>query len=366
MLPSTDPRHPLSRTPRFHRPLTYTLFLAYSNLLLVMSAAALDAFYRGREEPLPHINHVPYHLERFVDAVEGMVRDEQARAASMPALHQQRAVADTTRVHEIRAAVAYADRMARDVQITPPKMHERIQHICSAADSLTRIAKKPLHASPGDEYWNDYLYEGLDLLSPTGVDAATTYDATDDQPPLEPDQDSEEMTSVRPSQSPSEVSVAGTANQAHQQSSTALPSKPELRQRHKSANEGAPSSTLSYSSAGDRPSYESVRPNGNKESRAPMLQSDRSLQDALSSELLRMAGVLKANTVAFSESLERDRMLVESATGRLDQNLSLMTRTRGQLGVFTKKARSMGWFTLGSIASVIVCWVLMFIVIRVT
>ena len=332
-----------------------------------MSATALDAFYRGREEPLPHMNHVPYHLERFVDAVEGMVRDEQARAANMPALHQQGAVADTTRVHEIRAAVAYADRMARDVQITPPKMHERIQHICSAADNLTGISKKPLHASPADEYWNDYLYEGLDLLSPTGVDPATAHDDSDDQRPLESDQGSDEMSTARLSQSPSEISATGTANQAPQQGSTALPSKPELRQRHKSANEGAlSSSSSSSSSAGDRLSYESVRPNDSKESRAPMLQSDRSLQDALSSELLRMAGVLKANTVAFSESLERDRVLVESATGRLDQNLSLMTRTRGQLGVFSKKARSMGWFTLGSIASVIVCWVLMFIVIRVT
>ena len=78
----------------------------------------------------------------------------------------------------------------------------------------------------------------------------------------------------------------------------------------------------------------------------PRLQSDRSLQDALASELLRMAGVLKANTAAFSESLERDRVLVEEASGRLDQNLGLMTRTRGQLGVFSKKARSMGWLSL--------------------
>ena len=244
-------------------------------------------------------------------------------------------------------------------------IRDSIQHIRSAADNLTGFSKKPLHASPADEYWNDYLYEGLDLLSPTGVDPATAHDGSDDQRPLESDQGSEEMSTTRLSQSPGEVSATGTANQSPQQGSTALPSKPELRQRHKSANEGTLSPSSS-SSAGDRLSYESVRTNDNKESRAPMLQSDRSLQDALSSELLRMAGVLKANTVAFSESLERDRVLVESATGRLDQNLSLMTRTRGQLGVFSKKARSMGWFTLGSIASVIVCWVLMFIVIRVT
>ncbi|WFD41415.1 hypothetical protein MPSI1_000042 [Malassezia psittaci] len=95
-------------------------------------------------------------------------------------------------------------------------------------------------------------------------------------------------------------------------------------------------------------------------------QSDGQIKEALSSELLRMARVLRRNTAAFGEALERDRVLVEQAGTRLDQNLSLMTRTRGQLGVFSKKARSMGWFTLLSMAMVFVSWVAMYIVIRLT
>ncbi|WFC97335.1 hypothetical protein MYAM1_000045 [Malassezia yamatoensis] len=95
-------------------------------------------------------------------------------------------------------------------------------------------------------------------------------------------------------------------------------------------------------------------------------QSDKQIKEALSSELLRMARVLRRNTAAFGEALERDRVLVEQAGTRLDQNLSLMTRTRGQLGVFSKKARSMGWFTLLSMAMVFVSWVAMYIVIRLT
>ena len=62
----------------------------------------------------------------------------------------------------------------------------------------------------------------------------------------------------------------------------------------------------------------------------------------------------------------RDRVRVEQAGTRLGQNLDLMTRTRGQLGVFSKKVRSMGWFTLGSIAAVLASWLVMFVVIRLT
>ncbi|WFC96982.1 hypothetical protein MBRA1_003648 [Malassezia brasiliensis] len=93
---------------------------------------------------------------------------------------------------------------------------------------------------------------------------------------------------------------------------------------------------------------------------------ERDVRDALSSELLRMAGVLKRNTIAFGDALERDRVLVEQAGTRLDQNLSLMTRTRGQLGAVSKKARSMGWFTLTSMAMVFVSWAMMYIVIKLT
>ncbi|SPO30427.1 uncharacterized protein UTRI_06357 [Ustilago trichophora] len=97
-----------------------------------------------------------------------------------------------------------------------------------------------------------------------------------------------------------------------------------------------------------------------------ILQSDRATHEALSSELLRMASILKSNSLAFADSLERDRLLLEKAGTDLGQNLDLMTRTRGRLGVYSKKARSMGWFTLSAIAIVIVSWMLMFLLIRLT
>ncbi len=97
-----------------------------------------------------------------------------------------------------------------------------------------------------------------------------------------------------------------------------------------------------------------------------ILQSDRATHEALSSELLRMASILKSNSLAFADSLERDRLLLEKAGTDLGQNLDLMTRTRGRLGVYSKKARGMGWFTLSAIVVVIVSWMMMFLLIRLT
>ena len=97
-----------------------------------------------------------------------------------------------------------------------------------------------------------------------------------------------------------------------------------------------------------------------------ILQSDRATHDALSSELLRMAQVLKSNSLAFADALERDRLLVEKAGHDLASNLDLMTRTRGKLGIYSKKARSMGCFTLSALLLVLLSWVTMFFVIRLT
>jgi hypothetical protein len=102
------------------------------------------------------------------------------------------------------------------------------------------------------------------------------------------------------------------------------------------------------------------------EAKPTALQSERSIQDSLSGELLRMAGILKTNSIAFADALERDRKILEEAGEKLQGNLTLMTRTRGKLGEYSRKARGMGWFTLGSVAVVCISWVFMFILIRLT
>ncbi|PWN21912.1 hypothetical protein BCV69DRAFT_159792 [Microstroma glucosiphilum] len=101
-------------------------------------------------------------------------------------------------------------------------------------------------------------------------------------------------------------------------------------------------------------------------STAPVVSGDRSTQEALSSELLRMASILKNQTISFSSALERDRKLLESTDQQLSQNLDLMTRTRGRLGEYAHKARGMGWLTLGTVVMVVITWMLMFVVIKLT
>ncbi|EPQ30581.1 uncharacterized protein PFL1_02105 [Pseudozyma flocculosa PF-1] len=128
--------------------------------------------------------------------------------------------------------------------------------------------------------------------------------------------------------------------------------------------QGTPTTSSSSPTGPNAPATASPPPPANQSD--TILQSDRATHEALSSELLRMASVLKTNSLAFADALERDRMLVEKAGDGLSSNLDLMTRTRGRLGIYSKKARSMGWLTLGSIAVVVVSWVFMFFVIRLT
>lgn len=98
----------------------------------------------------------------------------------------------------------------------------------------------------------------------------------------------------------------------------------------------------------------------------PSTNSDRATHENLSSELLRMASALRSQSISFSEALERDRKLLESTDEHLAQNLDLMTRTRGKLGEYAHKARGMGWLTLGTIVVVILIWIVMFVIIKLT
>jgi len=280
--------------------------------VLAMAAMASSAFYRGRDEPLGvKAEHLPHNLAQYVAALEHRVHDEQARAART---RSAAPCGDEARVCELLAGAHFAQRMAAAVQ-APAHLDARIAAVYDAAEAL-RPTEHPLHStlSDADTYWDDYLYAGL-------------------------------VPAPAPSRTP-----------LSKQSPPTEPEAPALRHRRPPTDEAptneAPTNDAPTDAAAD------ARPSA--------LTSDRSLQEALSAELLRMAGALRQNSAAFADVLERDRQLVEQAGTGLEQNLDLMTRTRGQLGAFTRKARRMSWFTLGSIASVVVCWVILFIVIRLT
>lgn len=94
--------------------------------------------------------------------------------------------------------------------------------------------------------------------------------------------------------------------------------------------------------------------------------SSRAVHAGLMGELVRMATVLKGNSIALGQALERDRHLVENAEDKLSTNLDFMTRTRGRLGKYTHIARSSTWLTIYSVVTVVASWILIFVVIRIT
>lgn len=131
-----------------------------------------------------------------------------------------------------------------------------------------------------------------------------------------------------------------------------------LRRRNNAVSSESGKGNLDEKGAGQSSASEEAAPTA--------LQSERSIQDSLSGELLRMAGILKTNSIKFADALERDRKVLEEADEKLQGNLTLMTRTRGRLGEYSRKARGMGWVTLGSVVAVCISWMLMFVVIRLT
>lgn len=198
-------------------------------------------------------------------------------------------------------------------------------------------------------YWDNYLYSGLDEPAQRGA-------AADSTPETEAGSGGDPETQAQ--SLPDSDRADGIAD-ADGDDPIVAPAPPadatQIPVQKKDSKRGADDGDNKRTSQNERDT-----------SSATSLQSDQTRRDALSSELLRMASVLKQNSAAFTDALERDRILVEQAGERLGQNLDLLTRTRGKLGVFSKKARSMGWLTLGSIAAVLISWIAMFVVIKLT
>lgn len=237
------------------------------------------------------------------------------------------------RANALLAAIARAEQAS-------PRDSDMLAFARKEAEALIAMLPGPsaCHTTwhPIDTYWDDYLYRGLDHTIGTMAKSSNECTESRNGSRTEGKKKSDELE-----QEPGAESEDKPAKGAAESSGVAPPP--------------APGGSSGIHSEGAKPASQSTA-----------LQSDHTLHEALSNELLRMASVLKRNSVAFADALERDRVLVEQAGERLGQNLDLLTRTRGQLGIFSKKARSMGWFTLSSIIAVLVSWLVMFVVIRLT
>lgn len=89
-------------------------------------------------------------------------------------------------------------------------------------------------------------------------------------------------------------------------------------------------------------------------------------QEELSNQLAQMAKQLKLNAIHFTNSLEKDRGVVENAEEKLEGNLTRLKSSRGKLLEFSGKSGKTTWLVLGAMIVVVIGWILMFLVIRIT
>jgi len=99
---------------------------------------------------------------------------------------------------------------------------------------------------------------------------------------------------------------------------------------------------------------------------ADFLSSTVETQDELSAQLSDMAKHLKANALHFAGSLEKDKAVMESAESQLEKNVDKMSRTRTQLKTVSSKGRGTTWLVLASVVGVIIAFMVMVMLIRIT
>ncbi|KAF8578030.1 hypothetical protein K439DRAFT_1363316 [Ramaria rubella] len=101
-------------------------------------------------------------------------------------------------------------------------------------------------------------------------------------------------------------------------------------------------------------------------SASSLLSASLQTHEELSNELARMATQLKRNTQFFSESLDKDKTLVQSAAEVLEKNYDSMTKERVRLKDHRGKSFGTTWMVFGSLLAVSIAWIFMFFIIRLT
>ncbi len=97
-----------------------------------------------------------------------------------------------------------------------------------------------------------------------------------------------------------------------------------------------------------------------------ILSSSRETQEELAAQLAAMSRQLKLNALHLSSSLAKEQDALTNATEKLDNNLQVMTKERVRLRDHSGKSSSTTWLIFGAIISVVIAWVLLFFVIRLT
>ncbi|TFY57473.1 hypothetical protein EVJ58_g6997 [Rhodofomes roseus] len=96
------------------------------------------------------------------------------------------------------------------------------------------------------------------------------------------------------------------------------------------------------------------------------LQNSSALQEELSAQLVQMATQLKRNAQHFSNTLEKDKALVQETQEKLERNHDVMSRERVRVRDHHSKSWGTTWLVMLSMVVALVGFILTFFVIRLT
>ncbi|KAI6157930.1 membrane fusion protein Use1-domain-containing protein [Pisolithus tinctorius] len=97
-----------------------------------------------------------------------------------------------------------------------------------------------------------------------------------------------------------------------------------------------------------------------------ILQNSRAVQEELSEQLALMARQLRRNATHFSDSLARDKVVVDATQEKIEGNFDLLKKERIRLRDFRGKSGGTTCLVIMSIIIVVIAFILMVFVIRVT
>lgn len=96
------------------------------------------------------------------------------------------------------------------------------------------------------------------------------------------------------------------------------------------------------------------------------LQNSAALQEEMSAQLAQMATQLKRNALHFSNSLEKDKALVQETQEKLERNFDVMSKERVRLRDHRSKSWGTTWIVVLSMLVAVIGFILTFFVIRFT
>jgi hypothetical protein len=96
------------------------------------------------------------------------------------------------------------------------------------------------------------------------------------------------------------------------------------------------------------------------------LQNSNTLHHDLSEQLAQMAVQLKRNALHFSETLEKDKAIVEETQQKLEGNFDVMQKERIRLRDHRGKSGSTTWLVVAIVLAVALLFVMTVLLIRLT